>query len=486
MAFNIEYIYTAIDKFTGTAKQVNESLKENQKNVEKTAKKFERLGKTMTNVGKSGVLKITAPIAAVSGFALKAAADLETMQVGFESMLGSEEKAAKLTKDLLDFTAKTPFQLPGVSGAAKQLLAFGVTQDKILPTLQNLGDIAAGSGAPIGDMAAIFGKVKAKGKAMTEELLQLSDRGIPIIDTLSKGFGVTGEQVFEMASKGQISFDVMQKALQHMTKEGSIFANQMEKQSATLAGVWSTLGDNITLTLGALGTEIEKTFDLKALMNDMIAGLQSLTVWFQELSPATKKWIVIGGAILAILPPIILALGMFAFSIAQIVAIAPLIGAAFGIMGAGLGFLFSPIVLIGVAVAALGFLFVKHFDQITLAASDLMTWLGGFFDWLQLGTTNAFESIAGFLDSVMSGIMEKITALMNRAQGLVGLGSALASGDLEAAKMAGLQVLTGADLIGGQSTSDVNINLNDPGKQVRSVESQTTGNANLNLGTNVG
>ena len=64
----------------------------------------------------------------------------------------------------------------------KLLLAFGVEGDQIIGKLQFLGDIASGAGVPIQDLAQIYGKAMAKGKAQTEELNQMSERGVPILD----------------------------------------------------------------------------------------------------------------------------------------------------------------------------------------------------------------------------------------------------------------------------------------------------------------
>lgn len=245
-----------------------------------------RMGKSLMRLGRNLALGLSAAVAGLGVLAVKTAADIESMTVAFESLLGSGEQATAMMEKLIKFTARTPFQLEGVGKAAKQLLGFGVEAESIEETLKFLGDIAAGANVPLSDMAAIFGKVKAKGKAMTEELLQLSDRGVPIIDTLAKGFNTTGENVFKMASQGKISFEIMQQALESLTKEGGVFEDQMAKQSRTVAGIFSTLKDNIMLALATVGNFMVKVLDLRNNMNKLIVSIQKGTevfkVWATE------------------------------------------------------------------------------------------------------------------------------------------------------------------------------------------------------------
>ena len=100
----------------------------------------------------------------VGKFTLRAAAQMEQMRVAFESMLGSPQAALDMVKRLTDFAARTPFQIQGIGASAKQLLAFGVQADDIVPTLQMLGDVAGRGGRPVTGHGSDFGKSMAKGE----------------------------------------------------------------------------------------------------------------------------------------------------------------------------------------------------------------------------------------------------------------------------------------------------------------------------------
>lgn len=360
MAFNISYVYHAIDRFTPVANKIKRNIDGITKKVNISRKSIQKFGQGLRSVGRNLALKVTLPIVAFAGFALKASANMETLRISLESMTGSSEKAAKVLKDLITFTARTPFQLEGVGRAAKQLLSFGVSQDKLIGKLKFLGDIAAGANVPLTDMASIFGKAKAKGKAMTEELLQLSDRGIPIIAVLAKGLKISKERIFDLASKGKISFEILQKAMIKMTEKGGIFFRQTEKQSATLAGVFSTLKDNVNIALADIGDQLVETFDLKQVLKDTISFIQRMTKSMKEFvksNPLLSKTILIVIALSAALAPILITLG--------------LIVAGFAALAFPIAALSAPVlVLIAVLTTALGLIAKVKGDFSDLQAGE--------------------------------------------------------------------------------------------------------------------
>ena len=257
------------------------------RDLRRVGRQVGRVGVEAARFGKRFGLLAAGISALLGGTALKAFGLVEQMEVSFESMLGSGKAAKKMIKDLSQFAATTPFQLTGIGAASKTLLAFGVKGDEIIDKLQFLGDIAAGAGIPLKDLAQIYGKSMAKGKAQTEELNQMAERGIPILEALVKlaakyGNEISKEDVYKAAERGQISFKAIEEALQSMTAEGGIFNEQMQKQSKTLFGLASTVKDNVFLAFAELGDQIEETFQVKESMRGLI-------VWLGELVAEMKK-----------------------------------------------------------------------------------------------------------------------------------------------------------------------------------------------------
>ncbi len=87
-------------------------------------------------------------------------------------MLHSGEAANVLLKDLSSFAKETPFEINGIRGTAKQLLAFGFQADDIIPTLKKLGDVSAGLSVPIEQVAYAYGQVRVANQLYGTELRQ--------------------------------------------------------------------------------------------------------------------------------------------------------------------------------------------------------------------------------------------------------------------------------------------------------------------------
>lgn len=386
--FDLGVLLKLIDNFTKPLSGIG-------KKIAVFSKKITAAGKKISSFGKTLIQKVTLPLGIIGGMAIKSAADIETLTVAFESMTGSTELANKTVKDLINFTAKTPFQLQGVGKAGKQLLSFGVSTDDLLSKLKFLGDIAAGANVPLSDMASIFGKSKAKGKAMTEELLQLSDRGIPIIQVLSDELGVSKDKIFEMASKSKISFKILEKAMIKMTKKGGVFADQMKKQSATLNGIFSTLKDNIQLALAELGNFIIKEFDLKKVMSDLIVKIQkavaAFKIWVKENPKLAKLILKLAlfaaalGAILVVLGPLIVVFGK----------LIPLLWLIVKVLGALL-IAGGPILWIITAIALAAILIIKYWKPLKKFFKKLWKGIVGIFFAHIKQVKKDWKSIIGF------------------------------------------------------------------------------------------
>jgi len=308
MAFDVSYIYKLVDNISPKLKTIQSNINSLDKNISDSTK---RMSRNFTDLGKKMATRVTLPMGLAGGMALRSAAKMETLETAFVGILGSSEEASNMVKNLFEFTAKTPFQLEGVAKSAKQLLAAGVTSTEMTKKLQLLGDISAAANIPLSDMSQIFAKIKNKGKAMTEEILQMSDRGIPVIDILSKEFNITKDAVFDMASKSQISFAMMESAMLNMTKKGGFAHEAMILQSKTLTGVISTMRDNITLAMGEIGNVFIE--DAKRMASKIIELTQSFKNFAQQNPGLIKVMITISG-IIAVLSPLLILLGSLGFA----------------------------------------------------------------------------------------------------------------------------------------------------------------------------
>lgn len=183
--------------------------------------------------------------------------EFQQLQIAFETMLGSKGKADQLMSEVVSLAAQTPFSLREAASATKQLLAYGFASETVVEELRKLGDIAAGVGAPIGDLAYLMGTLKTQGRAMTQDINQLAGRGIPIWDELAKVLKVNVGEVRNFVEAGKVGFTEVQQVVRNLTAEGSIFGGLMEKQSKSLTGMVSALGDAVDMMFNEIGQSQE-------------------------------------------------------------------------------------------------------------------------------------------------------------------------------------------------------------------------------------
>lgn len=212
---------------------------------------------------------------ATAGLGISLVASAEQAEVAFTTMLGSAEQAKSMLGEIESFAASTPFQLQGLKESAQQLLAFGVAGGDVMPLMKTLGDLAAGTQKPIADFVDIFGKVKASGIAALGDVNRLADRGVPIYQALAKVMGKPQSSIRKLASTGKIGLGEIRAALESVVQEGGLFENAMQKQSQTLAGVWSTAKDNVLFIVQDLFTALLAGFDLKGSLSGAIGFIQS-------------------------------------------------------------------------------------------------------------------------------------------------------------------------------------------------------------------
>lgn len=210
------------------------------------------------NIGKAfATLTAVSTFTALSQKIMAVRGEFQQLEVAFETMLGSAEKANTLMNQLVRTAAVTPFGLQDVAGGAKQLLAYGIAADEVNDTLVRLGDIAAGLSIPLNDLVYLYGTTMTQGRVYTQDMRQFMGRGIPVAEELAKQFGVTKDKVNELVTAGKVGFPEIKKAIISMTSEGGKFGGLMEKQSHTITGQLSNIDDALDMMFNDLGKQSE-------------------------------------------------------------------------------------------------------------------------------------------------------------------------------------------------------------------------------------
>ncbi len=218
----------------------------------------------------------------------------QQLEIAFETMLGSGSKAQELMGQMIDTAAKTPFDLMGVAEGAKQLMAYGVSADKVNDTLVRLGNIASGLSIPLNDIVYLYGTTMVQGRLYAQDVRQFTGRGIPLVKELAEKYGVTADKINEMVSAGKIGFPEVEEVLNKMTNAGGQFYNLMEKQSASLTGQIANLEDAWDTVLNDFGKAGEDIFSAGISgatyfvehMDDVLRILKSITIAYGSYKAA--------------------------------------------------------------------------------------------------------------------------------------------------------------------------------------------------------
>lgn len=215
--------------------------------------------------------------------AVSTAAEFEQYEVRFETLLGSADKASAHVAKLREYAASTPFDLAGISKASAALVAFGVDAEQSHDVLRMLGDVAAAAGVPLEQLAEIVGKTNTVGVLDRGDVNQLSIRGLNVRELLAQRDGISVQEVNKNVSAGRYNIKDLLEILKTATSEGGRFFGGAAKQSRTLKGLWSTLGDSIKDVQASIGKLYEgsaKKFLQKS--------IEMVEVWGGPLQGAVK------------------------------------------------------------------------------------------------------------------------------------------------------------------------------------------------------
>ena len=235
-----------------------------------------RATESAVNGLKGAVTGLVGAFTAVSAikFVFAKTAELETQTKSLQVLTGSVKEAKAIIQELQQLGAVTPFTSTELIDSAKRLNAFGVEGEKVVETTKRLADVAGATGAELQGLVTAYGQVQAKGRLQGEELLQFQERGIALQGELRKMYGLTGDEFQKALSKGRISAEAVQVAIQRLTDAGGKYANGAIAQSETLQGKFSTLTDGVESLARTIGVVL--TPALKAIFTQAIQVVDAI------------------------------------------------------------------------------------------------------------------------------------------------------------------------------------------------------------------
>lgn len=322
---------------------------------------------------------------------VKLAAEAEATDSSFTALIGNAELAKKTLADLREFALETPFDLPGVLAAAKQMSAFGTQAEKLVPTMQMLGDLSVVTGSSLKDLSYVYGTLQVQQRAYTRDLLQFSMRGIPIYRELAKVMGMIPktapgmrgneqsdiprevmERLHQMIEGGDVDFKLVEQAFKNLTGAGGQFFGQMDIQAKSLIGLFNQMREQIDTSLTQIGKTLIRELDLKWLVQQIGEVSRAFSEWFEKTDPALRSFVLFTALATVAIGSLLLAVHLFG-------------GTALAVFSS----LLSPVSLLVIGIVG----------------------LVGYLTSLQGGLKNTVTSIMTFGGAVKFGVLQNIDAI---------------------------------------------------------------------------
>lgn len=324
---------------------------------------------------------------------VQAAAQMRQYEIAFQTMLKSAEAGTQMLRDLQQFAAETPFDVPGVVSAGQQLMAFGFKAEEIIPMLTNLGDAASGLGLGtegVSRLAYALGQMQTSGKLNAQDMMQLTSAGISAWDMLAQAAGKTVAEMKDLCSKGAIdSKAAVQTIVAGMNDQ---FGGMMAKTSDEVAGLLANIEETAGNTSAAVGKYLTEAFNIKGILKDVSDRLGEFQ---QKMQTATEQGKSLGDVIKECVPATVIGvIGAFA-AVLAVVSVA-----AVATLGAVLG-LTAGMVAIGAAMGAVAALVVTYWDEIVDAVNIAVQ---AILDTVVIIGTAITEAVLGVVNWIVGAI----------------------------------------------------------------------------------
>lgn len=372
-------------------------------------------GKLTKGITLPAVGAATAVGTLVAGLGFKRLVGIDTARGQFKG-LGYDADA--VMKQVDAGVTNTSLSMAEGASAAVSILATGaIPLEGLEAQIKRVANVSAAYGVDANQTNYLLNGVLTKQKVTWGDLSQMQQNQIPIVTALADTFGYTGEQIQEMAGKGEISIEMLNEALD--SKAGAA--------AEAYAETWQGVTANIKSNLGKIGAKMmEPTFEIvKDKAADFLALMKSpefadiaenigqsiadfvgkaidvigrLIDKWNDLSPATKKMVGIMAAIAVAAGPVISIVGKI---VTVVGGLATGIGAAIAVISGMVAAFSGATLAAGASTAAtIGY-------KVALGAMKVAQGIATAAQWLFNAALNAnpLGIIIGLIAAVAAGLI---------------------------------------------------------------------------------
>lgn len=187
--------------------------------------------------------------------AIDARSKVEQLEISFSTLLGSQAEANSLLAELKSYGTVTPYDTEGLAQAARLMLSYGMSANKVMPMLKVLGDIAMGDKEKLQSLTLAFSQMSASGRVCKQDLNQMVNAGFNPLQIIAEQTGKSIGELNDEVSAGKISVNQIEQAFIDATSEGGKFHNMINNMSNSLEGKIASMADeweNLKASIGGL------------------------------------------------------------------------------------------------------------------------------------------------------------------------------------------------------------------------------------------
>jgi tape measure domain-containing protein len=264
--------------------------------VDVTTQNVNGLAGALSRIGVAGLA-----IGAVKGIAdlgqagLKVAMAREQVKAQMEVLTGSAAAAKKLMDATIELDQKSALSATQFQDSSKVLLGYGLSVNEVIPTLNKLSEISMGNNEKMQSLTLAFGQVRANGRLMGQEVLQMVNAGFNPLQEISRTTGESMASLRKRMEDGKVSFEEVAKAMESATSAGGRFYGMSEKMAGTTAVKLAKLDTAYQNLLGVIGKELQpgynKALDATLFMIDEVPKSgQKVNGWWMTLTGKANEY----------------------------------------------------------------------------------------------------------------------------------------------------------------------------------------------------
>lgn len=244
---------------------------------------MKRLGRTL-----SDALATPLKVGAAATGAAVAGILTTTINKGFNRLVAIDSAQARMrglgyttaeVGQIMDSVSEsvtgTAFGLDEAATAAALMLTSGVEMGEGLDAaLAGIVGTAAAAGTSLSDIGGIWQKVAAQNRLSTEQLNQLTERGVNGLAALADHYGITQEAAREMVTAGEVDFENFNAAM----------TANMGEMAASMGESFEGLRSNVVAGFGRLGAAV-----LEPVVEGMKPVMGAIVDQMREVTPAVQE-----------------------------------------------------------------------------------------------------------------------------------------------------------------------------------------------------